>query len=179
MNHKKHIALIGLKSAGKTSVAKALVALCDGYEWVDSDACIEARYRQQFKESLSYRDIHYQLGDQVFREWEKDAVMMVLGQSRSTIIATGGSSMMDKDVAFHVCQRAKTIFLRASFDTLLKRWQNQMPGFVDPEKNLSQQLSAYHAKRDTHYLHLADWTIDVDDLAPEAIAQLIFKYVKE
>ena len=179
MKHKKHIALIGLKSAGKTSVAKALVALCNGCEWVDSDACIEARYRQQFKESLSYRDIHQTLGDQVFREWEKNALMVALDQSQSTIIATGGSSMMDEDVAFNVCQRAKTIFLRASFDTLLKRWQNQVPGFVNPEKNLSQQLSAYYAKRDMRYLHLADWTINVDDLAAEAIAQLIFTYVEE
>lgn len=182
MNKKKHIALIGLKSVGKTSVGLEL-AKNSAYTFIDSDTLIEDRYFKIHQQPCNFRHIHQLIGEDLFRQWEHEVIIETITQAHdrtdTLVIATGGSSMLNSSTAMQLQLASTIIFLEANTNTLLQRWKKQPPGFIDPTLDIKQQLEAYQLPRQKIYQQLADLIITVDELNTKQISQIIVQLLQE
>lgn len=183
MNKKKHIALIGLKSSGKTSVGQALAKNNDAYTFIDSDSLIENHYFKIYQQSHSFRRIHQLIGETLFRQWEHqlitEATSQAVNRAETLVIATGGSTMLNSSTARQLQSVSIIIMLDATMETLLQRWKSRPPGFIDPQCDIKTQLEAYRLPRQKKYQQLADLIVSVDGLNPKAISQIIIRQIQE
>ncbi|MEM9242577.1 MAG: shikimate kinase [Pseudomonadota bacterium] len=163
----KHIALIGLKSCGKTTVGQALAKQLD-YRYNDTDQIIEHLYVDQAGERLDFRSIYQKLGNDRFRQLETQAIEQAVANRAPSVIATGGGSLLNQHNVEKLVQHSVMIYLKASVDTLKERWLARPPSFINP-KNLSEELSNYYAKRAKTYTGIATITIVVDEKTPDEI----------
>lgn len=87
-----NIVLIGFKSSGKSTVARAL-ALHTGRAFTDVDTLIEALYEKLRNEPLSCRAIYARHGESFMRDMEHDALQSLVN-IKNTVIATGGGAVL-------------------------------------------------------------------------------------
>ena len=173
----KHIVLIGLKSAGKTTVGK-LLATHLGRKFIDTDTVIEALYKETHRQTLTFSQIYKKLGYTGFHDLEQQAISHIVATTTPLIIATGGSSLLFDENVSALSSRGFIVYLQASYAELLVRWQNNPPSFIDPV-HLAEQLTIYYAQRAERYHSLAQAVVTVDAKNPADIADEISKLVKE
>ena len=92
----KPLLLIGLRSAGKSTVGR-LLAKKLYRAFFDSDQVITELYFMQTKKQLSSDQIHQIIGKVAFRTLETQAIKKLSAISEAAVIATGGSSMLNKE----------------------------------------------------------------------------------
>ncbi|MCA0400712.1 MAG: shikimate kinase [Proteobacteria bacterium] len=109
----RHIVLIGLMGAGKTSVGKRLAQRLD-LPFVDSDHAIEEAARMSIPEIFANR------GEAEFRAGERKVIARLLS-GRQHVIATGGGAYMDEQTRQHIRESAVSIWLKADLPVLMKR----------------------------------------------------------
>jgi shikimate kinase len=170
------IALTGFMAAGKSTVGRALALLLH-WHFVDLDCEIEARCQ------LPVHEIFAQHGEARFREWETEALRLVLTRaSTPTVIALGGGTFVQPENAAALQhRRAHVVFLELALEELLHRCramsercgQNPRPLAVDGEA-----FSAIYAQRLPHYrrarLVVQAQGKSAEQLAGEIAAQLQF-----
>lgn len=110
----KHIVLVGLMGAGKTSVGRQLAAQMNR-PFVDTD--IESEYSA----GLRISDIFEIYGEPTFRELEEKVVARVLKADKPSIIATGGGAYISEKSQKNIAKYGVSIWLNASLDTLMRR----------------------------------------------------------
>lgn len=108
-----HLVLVGMMGAGKTTVGRRLAGRL-GMPFVDADAEIEAAAGR------SVADIFAELGEPAFRDGER-RVMQRLLEGPPHVIATGGGAFVDATTRALIQQKALSIWLDASLDTLEER----------------------------------------------------------
>lgn len=87
-----NVVLLGFKSAGKTTVGRALARLT-GRVFLDADAVTEALYRERQGRPLSCREIYALHGADAMRDLEAEALRSLCGM-RDTVLATGGGAVL-------------------------------------------------------------------------------------
>lgn len=108
-----NIILTGFMGTGKTTVGK-LLATELGYEFVDTDAMIEAR------SDMTIANIFAALGEGAFRAMEQE-VARELSTQQSLVIATGGRMMLDEVNAYALGKTGRIFCLAATADEIIAR----------------------------------------------------------
>lgn len=162
-----HIVLIGLKSCGKSSVGVALARTLD-LKFIDTDTELENLYLQQNNNKLTFQEIYKKVGKDEFRELEQIAIKNICNNNDNLVIATGGGSMLDQVNIETLKANGKIIYLAASYDLLLKRWQQKPPSFVT-SNNIKQQLREYYDHRAPLYQKMAEYIIEIEGKEPLTI----------
>jgi shikimate kinase len=148
----RHVYLIGMPGAGKTSVGSALSVLLDA-PFVDLDAEIER------DAGLTIPEIFRSLGEERFRELEAESLGRLAGAPAS-VVATGGGAPLRLENQRRMHDTGTVIFLRPSLGTLRKRI-GQLLG-VRPLVRGPVDLDRLYRERDAAYRHVADLEFDAD-----------------
>jgi len=109
---RRNVVLTGFMGTGKTTVGRVLADRL-GYEFVDTDAVIEARHGP-------IPDIFAEHGEQAFRAMEHD-VARELGERDGLVVATGGRLMLDPANAEALGRTGDVFCLTADVDEIVRR----------------------------------------------------------
>jgi len=157
--------LIGPPGAGKSSVGRQLAKLLS-CEILDTDLEIERKSGKKISE------IFTDDGEVAFRAIEKTVVLEAL-QSAAGVVALGGGSVLDLDVADFLSKSAIPIaYLEVSISQAAPRvgFNKERPLLTI---NPRQQWMALMEKRRPIYESLATFTIATDNRKPAEVAQEI------
>lgn len=162
-----NLILFGFPGCGKTYYARALSAALER-PCIDSDECIIAMSGK----TCSIRALHEMLGEKVFREWERQAILALEANARS-IIAVGGGAVLDPCNLHHLSSIGRLVYLKSDFEKLMQRILNRgIPSFADPSDPIASLRKIYDERLPV-YASISSRAIDIDcqDQA-EIIAQL-------
>ncbi len=109
----RHIVLVGLMGAGKTSVGKRLAHRLH-LPFVDSDHAIEE------SANMSIPDIFKSLGEAEFRAGERRVIARLLNEPQQ-VIATGGGAYMDAETRLRIKELGVSVWLKAELSVLMRR----------------------------------------------------------
>jgi shikimate kinase len=159
---KKHVALIGMMGAGKTTVG-ALVAQRLGVEFCDSDVLVEAATGMTVPEIFANR------GEESFRNAESAALRESITRSSACVIGVAGGAVVREDNRELLKKDCLVIWLRATVDTLSNRVGD---GVGRPLLGSSprETLAAIYKERESIYESMADAVVDVDQHGPTELA---------
>jgi shikimate kinase len=167
----KHLALIGMAGAGKTTVG-ALVAGELGLRFLDSDVQVE------HLTGMSVRDIFRLEGEESFRDAEAKALEASVAETETCVIGVAGGAVLREESRLLLKEKCLVVWLRASVDTLVARvgdGQSRPLLSGDPR----QKLTELYKERVGIYSALADSTVDVDIHNADDIAHIIALMYKE
>lgn len=159
------VVLIGAPGSGKTSVGKAL-ATSLALPFVDSDLMVQARTGK------SISDIFTDQGEDVFREFEFEALMSALSEPL-TILSLGGGAPISPRAQNALLESGATIvFLDVSLSLAAPRvgFNRDRPLLLG---NPRAQWQALYEVRRPIYEKLAKVTIKVDTLRISEIVEAI------
>lgn len=159
------VTLIGPMGSGKTSVGKKLADTL-GYKFLDTDILIEK------EQGRSISKIFEESGEAEFRRLETDFIARLSG-SLSTVIASGGGSVLDPQNRHVLGSIGYLVYLRATPRELYQRIKNDtsrplISKSEDPKKEVARIL----AEREPIYLE-ADIVIDTEDLSVEEVTDAL------
>lgn len=164
------IALLGLRGAGKSTVGKKLARRLHA-PFVELDARVEQTA------GLSLREIFEMHGEAHYRRLEREVLRKVFDEHPVSVIATGGSIVMDDDTFALLRAHATTVWLEASPESHWQRVVDQ--GDRRPmhnRANAKAELAALLEERRPRYAK-ANLAIDTDALdidgAVRAIAERV------
>jgi shikimate kinase len=104
---RRHLVLIGLMGAGKTTVGQRCAELL-GRAFLDTDQLVEANT------AMGVADIFELHGEQQFRILERDAVADASASPVPLVIACGGGAVLDADNRRILRSNGVVVWLRAS-----------------------------------------------------------------
>ena len=107
------ISLIGFMGSGKSSIGR-LLAEKTAYNFIDLDELIEERTGKSIPEIFA-RD-----GEELFRDYESEALYSLSDTAKLIIAAGGGAAVQPANRKFFLNQ-SYTIYLKVSFKEFLKR----------------------------------------------------------
>ena len=162
--------LIGYRGSGKTTVAPLLANLL-GWTWLDSDEQVE------LLAGCPVAQVFAEYGEACFREWET-TVIETLSRQSNLVVATGGGAPVAPDNRRLMAASGRRIWLKARSEVLWARIRgdehSDRPALTD--KRGLAEVQHVLAERTSIYEACADYTIDVESLSPEQIAQQIFEW---
>lgn len=109
----RHLVLVGLMGAGKTSVGKRLAARLH-MPFIDSDHAIEQSANMTIPEIFALR------GEAEFRMGERRVIARLLSEAPQ-VIATGGGAFMDVETRASIRQKGISLWLKAELPVLMRR----------------------------------------------------------
>lgn len=171
MTDRRHIVLIGMMGAGKTTTGRLLA---DRLRWpyLDTDDEIE---RQAGR---SVPDIWRESGEAAFRKEETRVLADACVSSQSSVIAVGGGAVLDPANRDVIRRHALTVWLRADVSTLALRvgTGNGRPLLHGgPASALSRLVS----ERGTIYAEMAQLAFDVDRMSPPQVVDRILQALEK
>ena len=110
----RHLVLVGLMGAGKTTVGQRCAELLDR-AFLDTDELIEANTR------MGVADIFAEHGEEQFRVLERDAVHDACASPTPLVIACGGGAVVDPENRKELRAHGVVVWLRASPEALGSR----------------------------------------------------------
>ncbi|MCA1842778.1 MAG: shikimate kinase [Actinobacteria bacterium] len=160
----RHVVLVGLMGAGKSTVGRELAALL-GRQLVDNDQQILAMTGRTVAE-ISVED-----GVAEMRRVEREALAEALASTDPAVITAAAGVVLDDGVRHHL-REAFVVWLRADPATLAGRVAH------DPVRPLlgddpEAVLRAMEQQREQLYAEVADCVVDVDRRAPAELAAAI------
>jgi shikimate kinase len=149
----RHVVLVGLPGAGKTSVGRRLSKELDR-PFADADEQLELTAGQTIPRIFRDR------GEEEFRRLETEVLSDLLGRSAPIVIASGGGTVIHERNRVLMRDHAVVIWLRASAEFLVGR--------TDPTFRplLSEDPLAAYSRLETErtglYAEVADAVIDIE-----------------
>jgi shikimate kinase len=166
----RHVVLIGLPGAGKSSVGRRLAKELER-PFADADEQLELRTGRTIPR------LFREEGEDAFRQMEAEMLADLLARDMPLVVAAGGGAEVSEDVRAHMAGAAAVVWLRGSRDFLLSRTDPSFrPLMVDDP---SGALSRLDAERAARYAEVADHVVDIepfqsgDDKPKRAIARHI------
>lgn len=166
--------LIGYRGSGKSSVAP-LVAKQIGWTAIDADDVVEDESK------MSIAEIFSKFGESEFRRRETQTISE-LSEQKGYVVSLGGGAPTFQPNRKLISGSGKTVWLKADVDTLWQRISGdetsdqRRPDLTD--QGGREEVVQLLAKRSPVYAACADYTIDVDRLSPEEIAERIVNWWK-
>jgi XRE family aerobic/anaerobic benzoate catabolism transcriptional regulator len=161
----RHIALVGMRGAGKTTVGQ-LLARRRVEPFYELDRLIEN------DAGLSLAQIFDLEGEEYYRALEEKTLEKVL-KRKPGIIAAGGGLVMNPTALFLLKLNTSIVWLQASPEALLARVRSTKDqSRLDAYPQASKQLKAILDRRTPYYAQ-ADLVIDTTRKSPEAIVDAI------
>lgn len=157
----RHIALVGMRGAGKTTVGE-LLARRMAVPFYELDRMIEN------DTGLSLAEIFDLEGEEYYRAVEGKTLEKAL-KRKPGIIAAGGGLVMNPTAFFLLKLNASIVWLQASPEALLTRVRSSKDqSRLGAYPQASKQLKAILDRRTPHYAQ-ADLVIDTTRKSPEAV----------
>jgi shikimate kinase len=164
----RHIVLVGMMGAGKSSVGRVLASRLDR-ELLDSDAMIEQRTGQ------TVREIWKAVGEPAYRELETEVLGEALDRPEPGVIAGAGGIVLSRDNRTRLAgSDTYVVWLMADVELLVERVRNGMHRPLlddDPEGTLRQMF----ADREEFYREVADAIVSVDRRSVNDVAQAVIR----
>ncbi len=165
----RHLVLIGLMGAGKSSVGARLADRL-GVPFADSDAEVERAA------GMTIPEIFESLGEARFRDGERRVIARLLG-APPMVIATGGGAFLNAETRALIADRAVSVWLKADLEVLVARTAGRthrpLLNTGDPRAVLSRLIDArypVYAGADIHVESLMEQTHE--DMAGRILAAL-------
>lgn len=168
MNTRSNIILTGFMGTGKSTVGRAL-ALRLGFDFVDTDHCIESRIGMTIAEFFRTE------GESAFRRIESELACELADQT-GLVISTGGRFMLDAGNAAALEHTGRVFCLVATPEEILRRVQQDTT--VRPllqGGNPLENIVALLKQRAAGYKRFRQ--ISTSDKAPEQIVDEIVRAV--
>ncbi|MDB9906358.1 shikimate kinase [Gammaproteobacteria bacterium] len=149
------ISLIGMAGAGKSSIGSELAKQLN-FQFIDSDALIEAKFNQTLQSILD------DSGYLKLRDIEEETILSI--ELSNSVLATGGSAVYSVKAMQHLKQNSLVIYLEVPFDQILQR----VPSFLDRgfAKQPKQSIEDAFQERQALYVESAHHAIlNTDDLS--------------
>lgn len=165
---KTNIILIGMPGSGKSTVG-VLVAKALGMSFVDTDLELMQRTGRKLQEMLD------EDGLECFLEKEENTICAM--DVSDTVIATGGSVVLEPGAMKCLHQTGTIIFLDVSLAELRKRIKNMKSrgiAFAD-----GQKLEDIYEERLPLYRKYADVVVDKEDDIEDTVESVLQKIEKE
>jgi shikimate kinase len=149
----RHVVLVGLPGAGKTSVGRRLAKELDR-PFADADEQLELAAGQTIPRIFGER------GEAAFRRLETEVLTDLLGRPAPLVIAAGGGTVIHERNRLLLVDHAIVIWLRASADFLVGRTDpTYRPLLADDPEAAYARLES---ERTQLYAEVADAVIDVE-----------------
>lgn len=163
----RHVVLVGMMGAGKTTVGTALAARL-GRQFADTDELVEAAAK------ITVREIFERHGEAEFRRLEGVILHHALRVDEPGVIGCGGGVVTQPGNRrmLERCDRAFVVWLRARPDTLRAR----LAGSTDRpllDGDPDGAVDRLSAERAPWYAEVADLVVDVDDRDVDAVVEAI------
>jgi shikimate kinase len=168
----ERVFLVGFRGVGKTTVGLRLAEKL-GYDFVDTDQLICE------KTGKSINTIVEENGWEVFRQFEKEA-LLELSASNRRVVSTGGGAVLHKDIWKLLVQNVRVVWLWADQETLVSRLMaDSSTDEMRPTltgKGVREELVEVLAEREPMYKAVSHIKIDTGGMTvDEAIAEIILK----
>lgn len=162
------IVLVGLPSAGKTTVGKALATRLSK-PFIDVDDYIEETSGKKITEIFAND------GEEEFRRLEAAAIEKLVVSD--IVLAPGGGAVLNAKVR-GVLKGQIVFWLRVSIHQALKRLgkANTRPLLAGDPRNKLKKLAI---ERERFYREVADFSVNTDGLNPDQIVDQILKAIAE
>ena len=167
---RRHLALVGLMGAGKTSVGVS-VAARSGRRHVDLDRAV----MQLAGRSIGV--LFREGGETAFREVEQEALALQLSAGDPIVLSTGGGVLVREANRLALARSATVIWLRATPETLAARVGDPAgrPLLADGEP--LEVLKRLAVERGPTYESAADVVLDTDGLTVAEVGSLVLEAV--
>ncbi|MBQ8375327.1 MAG: shikimate kinase [Clostridia bacterium] len=167
-----NLILCGMMGAGKTTIG-IKIAEVSGRRWYDTDGIIVDRYGK-------ISDIFEYYGENYFRKIETEIVKELASRDR-LVISTGGGLVLKEENTALLKKNGLIVFLRASFETLVKRLKvdGTRPLLQSNTESIRERLVRLLEERTPIYQSVADLIVDVDGKTPEELAREIYGWYTE
>ena len=162
----RHLVLIGLMGAGKSTVGRVLARKLR-LPFVDADEAIETAAKR------SISDIFEQYGEDEFRRLEREVIARLLAGPQH-VIATGGGAPMDPGTRARIAESAVSVWLRVRPGTLAARTGRRGKRPLLAKGNVRETLRRLLAEREPVYSQ-ADVIVDGGAGPPERTADMVLK----
>lgn len=136
----ERIVLVGFMAAGKTTVGRMLAARL-GWEFVDTDALVEAHEKRTIEELFRTE------GEGYFREREWEVLQEALSRPR-VVIATGGGLYLAETHQAAIRGRALAVWLDTPFASI---WERCRAATERPLAGTREALEQLYAARRERY----------------------------
>ena len=177
-----NVVLIGMKHCGKSTVGQGLAA-----RWAcafhDVDPMVEAWHACETNEQLSVRQILARYGEDRFCKIEGLVICelyMKLSRPDSTaVVALGGRTALNESISVLLSGIGLRVYLQVSSQELWARLDRVgAPPFLG-EKDPQGAFFALCSQRLPAYERLADVTVNLQGLSPEASVDRVAQCVEE
>ncbi|OIQ48661.1 MAG: shikimate kinase I [Gammaproteobacteria bacterium MedPE] len=165
MAEKRNIYIVGPMGAGKSTIGRQIAQQLH-LEFVDSDAEIE---RRTGAEIAWVFDVE---GEDGFRKREAD-VISDLTEQQGIVLATGGGSIISKDVRNKLSARGLVVYLETTIDKQVARTQRDKRRPLLRSENPRQVLEDLAELRNPLYEEIADLTVQTDEQSAKLVAKEI------
>lgn len=165
---KKHVVLIGMPAAGKSSLGVSLAKYL-GYEFLDTDLIIQKQTGKKLAALLEER------GVEGFLDLEGEIIAALPEPEYPCVIATGGSSVYREAAMEHLRSFSTVFYLEVELRILEKRLHHLEERGVAMEKG--QSFQALYAERCPLYEKYADVTVRVGRQSEREICEVILNYL--
>lgn len=163
----KNVVLIGMPGCGKSTCGVlAAKALCK--DFVDTDIII------QQNEKMPLQAIIDRKGNDYFAQAEEAAICGL--KIENSVIATGGSVVYSRKSMEHLKENAVIIYLRISYDTMLKRITDMNSRGILLRKG--ETIEAMYNERESLYKKYADRIVDCNDKDIETTVSRIILHIE-
>lgn len=160
--HGENLVLIGMPGCGKSTIGVVLAKLL-GWDFVDVDLMIQHQNGKRLQEIIE------QVGNDGFLEKEADAVESL--DCTNTIIATGGSAVLNPRGLAKLRQLGRLVYLSHPFEEIERHIHNlESRGITLKEGQTLKDLYDY---RTPIYESVADVTVYLENCAIEDAAKMV------
>jgi shikimate kinase len=166
----ERLLLIGMMGAGKSTVGRILADRL-GWCFFDSDAQVEEATGTTVPKLFAER------GEAAFRAEETRALRSAVSGTRPAVVSVAGGAVLDPANRRLIEHSGTVVWLRARPGTLAER-VGDGGGRPLLEDDPAASIERLDAVRRPLYQALADVVVDVDHLAPEAVADQVLAAVR-
>ncbi len=167
---KKNIALIGMMGCGKTTTAKELGKIAEGYKAIDLDEEIEKSTGKKIS------DIFLKFGEPHFRMLETEKIKSFLKKEK-IILSLGGGAFENAENRELILKECTVIYLKTSADTIYDRIKNETHRPLLRKNFSKSRIQDIIKLREKNY-EKADITVVTDNKSPKETAQEILRTIK-
>jgi len=161
----KHVVFVGFMGVGKTTVGQ-LVAKALSRDFIDTDQVIEERFQK------SVPQIFQELGEQRFREAEKETIVEICQESPGKVIALGGGAYLNEDIRRACQEYGIVIHLDLSWDHWCRRMEQLQGNRPLLQNKTLHDIEKLFQSRQAYY-EMGSTSVCVDGLTPEEVTERV------